>query len=153
MAACVEGPFRDDPATPHDADMPDPVPVAAAPLRILVVDGDDRVRESLAGLLCIGERVTVVGSAGTADDALDIASRVHPDVIVIDPRLPDLDRGLDLIAQLRRTEPDTCILAMSWSDTLERAALDGGADGFVRKTFRSTELVSAIVAMSRGTAA
>ena len=35
---------------------------------------------------------------------------------------------------------------MSWSDALERTALDGGADGFVRKTFRPTELIAAIVA-------
>ena len=41
---------------------------------------------------------------------------------------------------------------MSWSDTLEQPAVDCGADGFVRKTFRPSELVAAVVATGRGAA-
>jgi len=123
------------------------------PLRVLVVDADDRVRESLSGLLSIGDRVTVVGSAGQPVAALELALSTHPDVVIVDPRLPEVDGGLAFINQLRLTAPDVRILAMSWSDTLEHAALTGGADGFVRKTFRPTELVAAIVAAARPPAA
>lgn len=122
-------------------------------LRVLVVDADDRVRESLSGLLAIGDRVTVVGSAGHPSAALELAVSTHPDVVIVDPRLPEVDGGLAFIARLRSTAPEVRILAMSWSDTLEHAALDGGADGFVRKTFRPAELVAAIVAAARPPAA
>ncbi|MDF2733803.1 MAG: two component transcriptional regulator, LuxR family [Chloroflexota bacterium] len=120
-----------------------------APLRILVVDADDRVRESLTGLLAIGERVVIVGSSGHAGTALALATEHRPDVVIVDPRLPDLDGGLTFIAGLQECCPETRILAMSWSDALERRALDGGAHGFVRKTFRPTELIAAILAAGR----
>ena len=118
-------------------------------LRIVLVDADDRVRESLTGLLAIGDQVLVVGSAGLAGPALDLAAECHPDVVVVDPRLPEVEGGLGFIAGLRARCPEVRILAMSWSDTLERAALDGGADAFLRKTFRPTELVAAILAAGR----
>ena len=120
-----------------------------APLRILVVDADDRVRESLTGLLAIGDRVLVVGSSGQADSALALAKEHRPDVVVVDPRLPEVDGGVSFIAELRASCPDIRILAMSWSDALERPAIDGGAHGFVRKTFRPAELIAAILAAGR----
>ena len=66
-----------------------------------------------------------------------------------------LNRPLDgdwiaFITRLRAELPAVRILAMSWSDTLESTALQSGADGFVRKTFRPTELTAAIVAAGRG---
>ena len=119
------------------------------PLRILVVDADDRVRESLTGLLAIGDRLLVIGSSGQAGAALDLAADHHPDVVIVDPRLPEMEGGLHFIAKLRAKCPDVRILAMSWSDTHEQPALDGGAHGFLRKTFRPAELIAAIVAAGR----
>ncbi len=116
------------------------------PLRILVVDGDDRVRESLTRLLAIGDRVLVVGSCGQPGTALELVTDFRPDVVIVDPRLPEVDGGLRLIAELRTKCPDVRILAMSSSDAHERPALDGGAHGFIRKTFRPTELIAAILA-------
>ena len=129
--------------------MPDPSPVPDARLRVLVVDADDRVRESLSGLLAIGDRLNVVGSAGQANEALDLAATAQPDVVVVDPRLPEVAGGLAFFARLRATVPAVRILAMSWSDTLEETLLSGGADGFVRKTFRPADLVAAVVATGR----
>ncbi len=118
---------------------------------MLVVDADDRVRESLTGLLAIGGRLTVVGSAGDAGAALDLAMSSEPDVVVVDPRMPDEDDGDDLVTRIRASLPDVRILAMSWTDTPERAALASGADAFVRKTFRPAELIAAILATSHRT--
>jgi DNA-binding NarL/FixJ family response regulator len=126
--------------------MPDPESRFAQPLRVLVVDADDRVRESLAGLLAIGGRVVVVGSAGQAGTALELMARTAPDVVLVDPRLPEVDVGTALIARLRVVSPGIRVLAMGWSDTLEHAALESGADGFVRKTFRPNDLVGAVLA-------
>ena len=129
--------------------MPDAHALPDGPLRVLVVDADDRVRESLTGLLAIGDRVRVVGSSGLAGPAFDLANDRRPDVVVLDPRLPEIDAGLDLIARLRTAFPEIRILATSWSGALEGASLDGGAHAFVRKTFRPAELVAAIVAAAR----
>ena len=118
-------------------------------LRVLVVDADDRVRESLTGLIAIGGRCTVVASAGYPGEAFDLAMDYRPDVVIVDPRLPEVDSGIALIARLRSQLPTVRILAMSWSDSLEAAVIESGADGFVRKTFRPNELVSAVLAASR----
>jgi DNA-binding NarL/FixJ family response regulator len=111
---------------------------------VLVVDSDDRVRESLTGLLAIGDHVLVVGSAGSAAPALDLVVEEYPDIVVVDPRLPELDAGLAFIRDLRARVPGIRILAMSWSETVEATVLACGADGFCRKTFRPTELIAAI---------
>jgi DNA-binding NarL/FixJ family response regulator len=127
--------------------MPVPDPATHADrLRVLVVDADERVRESLAGLLAIGGRLDVVGRAGQPGVALDLARETRPDVVIVDPRLPDVDAGTAFIDELRAAVPATRILAMSWSAQSEDGGVDCGADGFVRKTFRPAELIAAIEA-------
>ncbi len=122
------------------------------PLRVVIVDADDRLRESLSGLLAIGDRLAVVGSAGTVTDALALIEAAPPDVVIVDPRLPDVDAGSAFIARLRADRPAVRILAMGWSDTLEAVARGCGADAFLRKTFRPADLIAAIVAGGRPTA-
>jgi DNA-binding NarL/FixJ family response regulator len=114
-------------------------------LRVVVVDADDRVRESLSRLLCIGERVEVVGSAGQTDRALDLVAATRPDVVVVDPRLPEVDGGLDFIDRVRATAPGVRVVVMSGSDTPRLDDLARTADGIVRKTFRATDLLTAIL--------
>lgn len=104
------------------------------------------MRESLTGLLAIGGRCMVVASAGQVGPALDLALDLCPDVVIVDPRLPEVDGGIAFITRLRANLPSVRILAMSWSDSLESAAIASGADGFVRKTFRPGELTAAILA-------
>jgi DNA-binding NarL/FixJ family response regulator len=128
--------------------MTEPRPICDDPLRVLVVDADDRVRESLSGLLAIGGRCMVVASAGQVGQALDLAVDHQPDVVVVDPRLPEVADGMVFISRLRTRQPDIRILAMSWSDSLEADVLRSGANGFIRKTFRPAELVASVVAAS-----
>jgi DNA-binding NarL/FixJ family response regulator len=121
--------------------MSDPAP-KQAPLRVLLVDPDDRVRESLAGLLGIGQRCLVVGTAGSADEAIRLAAELEPAVVVVDPRLPG-DGAAALIAGVREAAPEARVLVLNWSDT---ADLSSGADAYTRKTFRPQELIDAVVA-------
>jgi DNA-binding NarL/FixJ family response regulator len=114
-------------------------------LRVVVIDADDRVRESLVGLLCIGDRLVVVGDAGQAGAGLDVVLATKPDIVVIDPRLPELDGGLTLIERVRAAAPQVRILVIGASG-LEGTDLQRAADGFVRKTFRPSDLVAAVVA-------
>jgi DNA-binding NarL/FixJ family response regulator len=132
--------------------MRDPAPDGASRLRVLVVDADERIRESLAGLLSIGERTVVVGAAGDSRAALELVATTQPDVVVVDIRLPGLDRGRAFVGRLRRAAPGVCVVVLSPSDMLDDGYLDCAADGFVRKTFRPTDLVEAIVSARARTA-
>jgi len=122
-----------------------PDPGAPAPLRVVLVDADDRVRESLTRLLCIGDRIEVVGSASGAEPALDVVRTTDPDIVVIDPRLPGVDEGVALIRGVRAVSPRSRVLLLSGSDGTCAPDATELADGIVRKTFRATELLSAIL--------
>jgi len=119
------------------------------PLRVLVVDADDRVCESLAGLLGIGEGLVVVGGVGKAGPALELVTSAKPDVVVVDPRLPAIDDGLAFLKRLRAQAPDVRVVVMGSFDGPDQNALTVVGDAFVRKTFRPTELVAAIEAAGR----
>lgn len=122
----------------------------AGPLRVLVVDADERIRESLAGLLAIGRRCIVVGTASHPESALSLIAAEPPDLIVVDPRLPEVDAGRAFIARARELAPSVRILVMSWSDSLGHDSIISGADAFVRKTFRPRELIDAVIAAGQG---
>jgi DNA-binding NarL/FixJ family response regulator len=130
--------------------MTDPAPFTPADTtqtpspRLLVVDADDRTRESVVGLLGIRHRYDVVGSAGHVAAALTLMKEHRPDVVIIDPRLPDVPDGIALIRRMRIINPDVRILAVGWTPSLEHDALDAGADVFVRKTFKPGDLSCAI---------
>lgn len=118
-------------------------PASPSP-RLLVVDADDRTRESIVGILGIRHRYEVVGSAGHAAAAIALVAEHRPDVVVIDPRLPDLPDGIALIRRIRGIHPTACILAVGWTPTLEHDTVQAGADAFVRKTFKPGDLSDAI---------
>ncbi len=120
-----------------------------APLRVLVVDADDRVRESLRGLLGIGQRLVVVGEAGGSSAALELVTEARPDVVVVDPRLPEVEGGLAFIGRLRALAPNVRVVVMGSYEGVDQGSLATVADGFVRKTFRPTELVTAVEAAGR----
>ena len=123
-----------------------PDPASAPPLRVVVVDADDRVRESLSRLLCIGDRIAVVGTAGETEPALAVVTATEPDVVVVDPRVPGMDGGAAFIRQLRDAgAPNARVLVMSASDSAQLGEVASAADGVVRKTFRATELLTAIL--------
>ena len=114
------------------------------PLSVLIVDSDERVRESLARLLEIGRRCVVVACAGTPAEALDLLATYRPDVLLLDPRLPRVDAGRELIGGVRRQWPAVRIVVVGMSETLDEAGFDGAVDAYVRKTFRPKELLGAI---------
>src|SRR5690348_16432545 len=117
---------------------------AVSALRILVVDADDRTRESVVGILGIRHRFNVVGSAGHVGEALLLTQDHRPQVVILDPRLPEVSDGMALIRRLRQGDAAVAILAVGWSPDLEHQALAASAVAFVRKTFKPGDLSSAI---------
>ena len=133
--------------------MTQPTDAAQAPLRVLVVDSDDRIRESLSRLLPIGGRCLVVGSAGQPDLALDLAASMSPDVVVVDSRIPDVATDRGFVERIRAAAPGVRILVLNWSDATGSWSGLPGADVYIRKTFRPQELIDAVVNAARGTVA
>jgi DNA-binding NarL/FixJ family response regulator len=118
------------------------------PHRIVVVDADHRVRASLAGLLSLGDHLEVVGQASGLADALRVCEDGEPDVIVVDPRLPDVDGGLALIAVLRRRTPDCRVLVLSWAESVDHELLETGADALLPKSLAPQELVERVIELA-----
>jgi DNA-binding NarL/FixJ family response regulator len=118
---------------------------APPPLRLVVVDADDRVRETLTRLLEIGDRVEIVGGAGDPGLALEIVEATLPDVVVVDPRLPEIESGLAFIRRLRAVAPGVRVVVMGGSDTSQLDDLASAADCVCRKTFRPGDLLTAIL--------
>jgi DNA-binding NarL/FixJ family response regulator len=126
---------------------------APGPLRVLVVDSDDRIRESLSRLLPIGGRCVVVGAAAQPDRALELAQSTEPDVVLVDCRVPGLAAGRDFADRLRSAAPDTRIVVLTMSDATDGRTALPGADAYIRKTFRPQELIDAVVNAAQGTVA
>jgi len=118
-------------------------------VRVVVVDADDLVCQTVAALVGIGGRIEVVGIAGAAAAALDLVLTTRPDVVLVDPRLPDLPGGLAFIRQLHAAAPATRVLVICSPEFLNQAAKAEGVDGAMRKTYRPDDLTAAIVAASR----
>jgi DNA-binding NarL/FixJ family response regulator len=117
----------------------------SSPLRVVVVDADDLVRESLARLLGIGDRLEVVGHAGGTERAIELILAERPDIVVIDPRIPELASGLALIDRIRAVAPAVCVVALGSAEFIEKTALSDSVDSCVRKTFNPRDLTAAIL--------
>ena len=118
-------------------------------IRVILVDADHRVRECLRDLLSLADGVEVVGAVGHAAAAMEVADRTRPHVVVIDPRLPELEAGLALVDGLRTGFPEVRVLLMGWTGALEPAAARSGAHGALDKTAHPDDLVAQIIAAAR----
>ena len=121
-----------------------PFAPADAP-RVVIVDDDRRVQQSLAELLRLTGRVEVVGRANDVRSALELVEREDPDVMIVDPRLPDLEAGAALVSSLRRSRPALRIVLAGWSVTPEQPELLSTACSYVSKNGSPEEFIAAMV--------
>jgi DNA-binding NarL/FixJ family response regulator len=121
------------------------------PLRLLVVDDHEVVREGLVALLSRREEFQVVAEAGTAAEALGAARRFEPDLVIMDVRLPD-GSGIEACREIRAELPAIRVVMLtSYPD--EEAVLSAilaGASGYLLKQIRGRDLVTALEAVGRG---
>ena len=124
----------------------------AEPLaRILIVDDHSIVRDGLAVLIEREHGMRVVGVASTGEEAVSVAQRLRPDLIIMDLMLPSLN-GIDATQRIISELPRTRIIALSACHTLEQVCrvLRAGALAFVTKTAAAVELVRAIREVTAG---
>ena len=120
-------------------------------IRVLLVDDHEVVRQGLRLLLETSEDLEVVGEAADGDEALVVAGRVAPDVVLMDLRMPHRDGLSATTALLARPQaPKVIVLTTLDSDDMVLQALAAGADGFLLKESAPPRMVEAIEAVVRG---
>lgn len=120
-------------------------------IRVVLVDDHAMLREGLRLLLRNASDITVLGEADSGDEALALAQRVKPDLVVLDLDMPRGD-GLSALRNLRQALPETRVLILTVHTERERllSLLDAGAQGYLTKEAASRELVEAIRVVAAG---
>lgn len=120
-------------------------------ISVFLLDDHQVVREGVRRLLEAEEDLLVVGEAACAAQALDVVASTHPDVAVLDMRLPDGD-GIEVCREIRSAHPEVaCLLFTSYADddALARAIL-AGASGYVLKDIQGLKLVASVRTVAGG---
>ena len=130
-------------------------------IRVILVDDHQIVRSGLKAVLSTAKDIAVVGEGGSGKDALVLAERLNPHVIVMDLSMPDMDgltatRELQKVNATRVQSPDepvtrrVLVLTMHTEDEHLVALLEAGAGGYLLKSVADRELVDAVRTVAAG---
>jgi two-component system, NarL family, response regulator DevR len=119
--------------------------------RVLICDDHEVVREGLRTLLSRRDDMTVVGEAGTIQEAIDGAAKAKPDVVIMDVRLPD-GSGVEACRAIREARPETHVIMLTSyaDDEALFASIVAGASAYLLKQTRGQAVVDAIQAVAQG---
>ncbi|MBM7503227.1 response regulator [Agromyces aurantiacus] len=118
-------------------------------MRILVADDDAQLQRALR--ITLGSRGYEVLAARDGAEAIDLAANAHPDLILLDLGMPNVD-GMDVIRAVRAWSKVPIVVLSGRTDSAEKVeALDAGADDYVTKPFAMDELLARIRARARAT--
>jgi DNA-binding NarL/FixJ family response regulator len=125
--------------------------VRSGVIRVLLVDDHALLRAGMARLLDLADDVTVVGSAGSGAQALEMVPALRPDVVLMDLSMPGMS-GVEATRRLLAARPDTAVVVLtSFADPdLITDALDAGAVGYLLKDAEPDGLVGAVRSAARG---
>jgi len=120
---------------------------------VLLADDQPLLRRGFRMILEAEDGVTVAGEAGDGAEAVELAHRIHPDVVLMDIRMPGTD-GIEATRRITAAEPGVRVLVLTTFDLDEYAfgALQAGASGFLLKDVRPHELVAAVRTVASGDA-
>ncbi|HKV25389.1 MAG TPA: response regulator transcription factor [Candidatus Acidoferrum sp.] len=120
-------------------------------LKVLLVDDHALVRRGFRRILEDDADIEVVGEASDGQEAVRMAQKEKPAVIVMDCALPGMN-GLDATRRILEARPETAVLMLSMhsEDTLVRQALEAGARGYILKNAMDLDLVNAIKRAAKG---
>jgi two-component system, NarL family, response regulator DevR len=121
------------------------------PLRILLVDDHEVVRDGVKALLQATDDIIVTAEASSVREAVDEADRARPDVVVMDVRLAD-GSGIEATREIRARHPKTAVIMLTSfaDDEALFASIMAGASGYVLKQVKGGELVRAIRTVGKG---
>lgn len=122
-----------------------------APIRVLVVDDHPVVRAGLQGMLATQAEFEVVGEAADGEEAVRKVDDLHPDVVLMDLRMPNLN-GVEATKRIRGRRPTTQVLILTTYDTDEDIlrAVEAGAVGYLLKDAPREDLFRGVCAAARG---
>jgi DNA-binding NarL/FixJ family response regulator len=125
-----------------------------APVKVLIVDDQQLIREGLRTLLELEEGIIIVGDASQGTTAVAAAEKLHPDVILMDIRMAGMD-GVEATRRIRANDPSARILVLTTfdEDELVLEAVRAGARGYLLKDVSGAELAEAIRSVAAGGAA
>ncbi len=113
-------------------------------IKVLLVDDHGIVLEGLRRILELDQEIEVVGMAKNGCEAVAMAPNLHPDVIVMDFKMPVMD-GIDATRELKQRLPDTRILMLTMcGEDLVEQAMEAGASGFLQKDSAPKEIGNAV---------
>ncbi len=120
-------------------------------IRLFLIDDHAIVRAGVRSLLTSSTNFEVVGEAESGTEALDKVPDANPDVVVVDLSLPGMS-GIEIVKELKPKMPSTRFVALSMHEDPEyvHGFLEVGGSGYVPKSGLETQLVDAILAVSRG---
>ncbi|MEV0588588.1 response regulator transcription factor [Nonomuraea sp. NPDC050310] len=122
-------------------------------IRILLADDETMIRAGVRAILSTDPGLEVVAEAGDGREAVDLALSHHPDVALLDIRMPRLD-GLAALGEIRRAAPSVAVVMLTTfgEDDYIAKALDLGASGFLLKSGDPRELIAGVHAVAGGAA-
>lgn len=134
--------------------MTDPIripPSKTVPIRVVLVDDHALMRGGIRSILDQADHITVVGKAEDGREGIALASRLVPDVVLIDIGMPGLN-GVEAARKIRAIDPGIAVIALSMhsDERYVTGILDAGGRGYLLKTCDGDELVRAIDAVMRG---
>ncbi len=123
----------------------------ATKFRVLVADDQTLFRAGLVRLLEEDPRVEVVGQAGDGAEAVEMAGRLRPDVVLMDLRMPNLD-GIEATRRIVAEFPEVRVLLLTVLDADNNViqALKAGASGYILKDSKPDSIVSSLLAVMAG---
>lgn len=124
---------------------------ARGPARVVIVDDHAMMRAGLRSILDEASGVEVVGESGDGLEAVEMARRLAPDVMLVDIAMPGLN-GVEITRKIRAADRAIAVIIVSMhaDERYVRAVLDLGARGYLLKTCDTAELLRAIDAVRRG---
>ena len=121
------------------------------PVRVMIVDDHEVVREGLRTLIGKQKGMSIVGEAANVKDAVEGASRAKPDVVIMDVRLPD-GSGIEACRTIRAARPQTGVIMLTSyaDDEALFASIIAGAAGYLLKDAKGQQVLEAVTAVAEG---
>ncbi len=121
------------------------------PIRVVIVDDHPIVRQGISNMLAYRPDIQVVGEAGSAAEFFRRLDECHPDLVLLDIRLPD-QSGIEIAQRLRRERPEIRIIILTTygDDEFLFKALRAGAHGYLLKSCSPNLVTDAILRVARG---